>query len=85
MSDLVGNPEDRFSHNEAHMITTIDSLSLYSADCIMFLYQLMWAYYAFIHFKLRIMIIGTLNVYEPRHEKTGFLHMQKQRRRSASR
>ena len=23
--------------------------------------------------------------YEPRHEKTGFLHMQKQRRRSASR
>ena len=23
--------------------------------------------------------------YEPRHEKTGFLHMRKQRRRSASR
>ena len=22
MSDLVGNPEDRFSHNEAHIITT---------------------------------------------------------------
>ena len=21
MSDLVGNPEDRFSHNEAHIIT----------------------------------------------------------------
>ena len=26
-----------------------------------------------------------LNPYEPRHEKTGFLHMRKQRRRSASR
>ena len=25
------------------------------------------------------------NIYEPRYEKTGFLHMQKQRRRSASR
>ena len=24
-------------------------------------------------------------LYEPRHEKTGFLHMRKQRRRSASR
>ena len=23
MSDLVGNPEDRFSHNEAHMIKQI--------------------------------------------------------------
>ena len=26
-----------------------------------------------------------LRQYEPRYEKTGFLHMQKQRRRSASR
>ena len=23
MSDLVGNPEDRFSHNEAHIITNV--------------------------------------------------------------
>ena len=30
------------------------------------------------------MTIGPL-VIEPRHEKTGFLHMRKQRRRSASR
>ena len=22
MSDLVGNPEDRFSHNEAHIVTS---------------------------------------------------------------
>ena len=26
-----------------------------------------------------------MNTYEPRREKTGFLHMRKQRRRSASR
>ena len=25
MSDLVGNPEDRFSYNEAHMIDSVDS------------------------------------------------------------
>ena len=30
MSDLVGNPEDRFSHNEAHI------LSLYPSSCIAF-------------------------------------------------
>ena len=23
MSDLVGNPEDRFSHNEAHMVLAV--------------------------------------------------------------
>ena len=26
-----------------------------------------------------------IHLFEPRHEKTGFLHMRKQRRRSASR
>ena len=30
-------------------------------------------------------IHGVHGVYEPRYEKTGFLHMRKQRRRSASR
>ena len=30
--------------------------------------------------KLKVMHL----LYEPRHEKTGFLHMQKQRRRSAA-
>ena len=25
MSDLVGNPEDRFSHNEAHFISVLDN------------------------------------------------------------
>ena len=28
MSDLIGNPEDRFSHNEAHMSCIIKDLSL---------------------------------------------------------
>ena len=30
-------------------------------------------------------LINMYLTYEPRHEKTGFLHMRKQRRRSASR
>ena len=36
---------------------------------------------------LALILVMKLNVasYEPRHEKTGFLHMRKQRRRSASR
>ena len=35
--------------------------------------------------KKRSVNFWTLKTYEPRHEKTGFLHMRKQRRRSASR
>ena len=35
--------------------------------------------------KLLAIMTKTLLLYEPRREKTGFLHMQKQRRRSASR
>ena len=27
MPDLVGNPEDRFSHNEAHLVDSIGKLS----------------------------------------------------------
>ena len=29
MSDLVGNPEDRFSHNEAHIVSAIFFLDLF--------------------------------------------------------
>ena len=32
MSNLVGNPEDRFSHNEAHIISPI-SLAIYMQVC----------------------------------------------------
>ena len=31
MSDLVGNPEDRFSHNEAHIIRAKTSLDCCSS------------------------------------------------------
>ena len=55
MSDLVGNPEDRFSRVEAYFM-----LIEFSS----------W------HNKGK-------PTYEPRHEKTGFLPMRKQRRRSA--
>ena len=32
-----------------------------------------------------LLVVRFYTLFEPRHEKTGFLHMQKQRRRSASR
>ena len=32
MSDLVGNPEDRFSHNEAH-IGTEDTAKMHRLNC----------------------------------------------------
>ena len=32
MSDLVGNPEDRFSHNEAHVI--FDGFVMQSQYCL---------------------------------------------------
>ena len=35
-------------------------------------------------FKCKNVFISHKNIFEPRHEKTGFLHMQKQRRKSAS-
>ena len=31
MSDLVGNPEDRFSHNEAHLCLTWLEISVFIA------------------------------------------------------
>ena len=38
-----------------------------------------------VEFKGCLIYTGVLSSYEPRREKTGFLHMRKQRRRSASR
>ena len=55
MSDLVGNPEDRFSHNEAHMLNVAVEVVVFIQDN------------------------------ELVNEKTCFLHMRKQRRRSAVR
>ena len=33
MSDVVGNPEDRFTHNEAHMVFGLDWYSGYGETC----------------------------------------------------
>ena len=33
MSDLVGNPEDRFSHNEAHMLLVLTT-ELAALECL---------------------------------------------------
>ena len=33
VSDLVGNPEDRFSHNEVHIILTLDQPVLAALPC----------------------------------------------------
>ena len=38
-----------------------------------------------VHVVTQMQTLGTAGPIEPRHEKTGFLHMRKQRRRSASR
>ena len=32
MSDLVGNPEDRFSHNEAHIYSSVEVLTTLTTD-----------------------------------------------------
>ena len=34
MSDLVGDPEDRFSHDEAHFIIDIDECALFPNLCV---------------------------------------------------
>ena len=33
MSDLVGNPEDRFSHNQAHILFII-SICVFACSCL---------------------------------------------------
>ena len=39
----------------------------------------------FYHIRVGCKAVYITQIFEPRHEKTGFLHMRKQRRRSASR
>ena len=50
MSDLVGNPEDRFSHNEAHMIYTLNN----DGVCVAFIKQVMSVY---IHIIISIVLL----------------------------
>ena len=40
MSDLVGNPEDRFSHNEAHMV--MSSVIIIDVAFIIFILEAFW-------------------------------------------
>ena len=34
MSDLVGNPEDRFSQNEAHLKLSVCTIGIIGTNCI---------------------------------------------------
>ena len=36
VSDLIGNPEDRFSHNEAHMKTMMVCICTVQSDCCLY-------------------------------------------------
>ena len=102
MSDQVGNPEDRFSHNEARLLTVelvyarnMCSICLLGYFCGNLLSQISISR----ENKSLAKIVATIMVlklienlfldvypqYKPRPEKTGFLHLRKQRRRSASR
>ena len=81
MSDQVGNPKDRFSGDAAHL--HLDSLAFSTVSkCTDLTHQacdkLCTAQKLEVYPKIVIL-------FEPRREKTGFLHMRKQRHRSASR
>ena len=41
MSDLVGNPEDRFSHNEAHIIKKLLTTTDWH-NCFLYLYVVLF-------------------------------------------
>ena len=93
MSDLVGNPEDRFSRVEA----------LFSSTGLRFLYWVCRVRMLLLMTRLRpqeltqnadgcMLIVfllsylsEVLQIVEPPHGKANNLHMRKQRRRSASR
>ena len=110
MSDLVGNLEDWFPRDAAHMFITgrsktmIMLLFILNGDlCLLLLVCLNCFVFLVLKIASRpptqperltniyaanntgLIIIFCLFVFEPRCEKTGFLHMRKQRRRSASR
>ena len=96
MLDLVGNPEGRFSYDAAqmHMYNLNESLypSLVYTTCKKMKtgthHLSEGLYYRNIPVVTKPYCEKTalsLNKHEPRHEKTGFLHMRKQRHRSAVR
>ena len=93
MWDLDGNPEDLFSHNEAHLHSTVDSKSDCETHCLVMkiskailLLQLIQAgFFQQRGKKGHLVLEARPGTVEPRHVKTNVLHMRKQRRRSASR
>ena len=87
MSDLVRNPEDRFSHNEAQIACDIFMVILFSRFNLTIIGVVGGGVVIACAFLSAILGTTVLQVrlYEPRHEKTNNLHMRKQRRRSASR
>ena len=78
MSDLVGNPEDRFSRVEA--LSDVTSFVYFSTIIIHFIFLSLNKYHDFLYVVLLFYIFYFL--YEPHHAKTKFLSMRKQRRRS---
>ena len=80
MSDLVGNPEDRFSHDKAHTSHSLIKPSENNLDQPRGKPNLLSVFTQFGSKSPQF-----LKLYEPHHEKTNILHMRKQRRRSASR
>ena len=98
MSDLVGNPEDRFSRVEAHIVEL-----LYTGVNIYILFFRSETYIVGTRYRNRLdeypqslfscknknnrlsPVYPRFTIYEPPRGKTNNLHRRKQRRRSASR
>ena len=59
MWDLVGNPEDRFSHNEAHIVSALLHEEIDRANHL--------------HLALMVDHIAEVTPFEPRREKTNVL------------
>ena len=58
MSDLVGNPEDRFSHNKAQMALAFDMQKGKTDQSLL-------------ETKPKSLVLSHTGSYEPRYEKTG--------------
>ena len=80
VSVLVRNPKDRFSRDKVHFVLLFHAkLKYYKIVCEESSYS----------FRSQIIILYMYHdqrnmIFEPHHEKTGFLHMRKQRRTSAA-
>ena len=71
MSDLVGNPEDRFSHN-SRIHRLFNDCETYKLKTCTSMHILFVGKFVI----TRLEIAFAKRLYEPRHEKTGFLYMR---------